>query len=116
MIALEDVQVNEMINSACEAYDLGDLKRWELLRVYTNGVYLIESEKGRFILKVYAADWREESHLRYELHLLVHLKKNNFAVAGVVLDKNGKALHRDYGRMWAVYDYAPGHKPKQPYC
>ena len=115
MVSLQDEQAAEIINNACRLYDLGSLMQWSILRVYTNEVYLIQSEKGKFILKVYAPDWREESHLRYELHLLAHLKRKDFAAAGVLLDQNGKALHERYERRWAMYEYAPGTKPKQPW-
>ncbi len=42
------------------------------------------------------------------------LQQKNFAAAGVVLDKNSKALHTNFERRWAIYNYAPGRKPSKP--
>lgn len=52
-----------------------------LLRAYTNGAYLIETEEERFVLKLSGASWRTDAEIRYEIDLLNHRASRGVRVA-----------------------------------
>lgn len=91
----------------------------ELLRSYTNDVYLVHTDHDRYVLKLYGPGWRTEPEIRYELALLDHLAANGVAVARAI---NGSApeavqsIEVDGRQRHAVlFDYAPGSKPQPPF-
>jgi len=91
----------------------------ELLRSYTNDVYLVRTAHKRYVLKLYGPGWRTEPEIRYELALLDHLASNGVAVAQAI----------GSGDLWAVqpievdglirhavlFHFAPGAKPQPPF-
>jgi Ser/Thr protein kinase RdoA (MazF antagonist) len=90
-----------------------------LLRSYTNDVYRVETTEGKYVLKVYGANWRSEEEIRYELELLEHLHRQGLAVARPITRTDEDPLKRvstPTGQRYAVlYEFAAGEKPAAPF-
>ena len=91
-----------------------------LLRAYTNDVYLVASKGIQWVLKCYAADWRNDASIRWELDLLRHLHACEIQTPLSVAGSNGDHLqHIGFGdgvRQAVLFSYAPGHKPQPPFA
>ncbi len=90
------------------------------MRAYTNDVFLVENGTvERHVLKVYGADWRRDSEIRYETALVDHLSSKGIRVARPVPGKNGEVLqHIDVNgvrRQAVLSEYAAGDKPRPPF-
>jgi Ser/Thr protein kinase RdoA (MazF antagonist) len=100
-------------------YNLGKLQNTKLFRAYTNDVYELDFESGKYILKVYGLKWRNSDEVEWELDLLDHLSERGVPLANAVKDKNGKKLGQidvsGQVRPFVVFDYAAGAKPKPPF-
>ena len=62
-------------------YPIGEVIDCTLLRAYVNDVYMLKTQSGKYIIKVFRANWRTESEIRYELEFLFHLHKNGVGVS-----------------------------------
>ncbi len=100
-------------------YRFGDPVSVELLRAYTNDVYLVTTGQGRFVLKVYGLGWRTTSEVLYEVDLLHHLIAKGILVAAPVTGTDNQAVQfvREEGteRCAVMFSYAAGHKPQPPF-
>jgi Ser/Thr protein kinase RdoA (MazF antagonist) len=94
------------------AYDLGSVATCRLWSSDVNEVYMVDSERGRHVLKVYRAGWRDRSSVLYEAELLLHLHREGVAVSYPIADRAGclaQALQAPEGERQAVlYSHAPG--------
>jgi Ser/Thr protein kinase RdoA (MazF antagonist) len=75
-----------------ESYDLGGRIRCYLHLERWNDTYLVDSEKGRFILRVYRQGHRSVGEVQAEVDLLLHLRNAGLAVAAPVPRKEGMYL------------------------
>lgn len=77
--------------------------------------YLIESDSGRYILRLYRNSWRSQQEIQFELELLSFLDKNSAPVAGPVRTMQGElsfGIECPEGeRVAALFNYAPGDAP-----
>lgn len=91
----------------------------QLLRSYTNDVYLVTSATQKTILKVYSNTWRSESDIQYEVALLQHLAKKGLRVANSIAGEDGQTIYKlptPKGDHYAVvFEYADGQKPQPPF-
>src|SRR5829696_5468296 len=91
----------------------------ELLRSYTNDVYLVRTPHKRYVLKLYGPGWRTEPEIRYELALLDHLAANGVAVAQAIGSGDPRAVQPievdGHTRHAVLFNYAPGSKPQPPF-
>lgn len=102
-----------------DAYDLGGLKDAKLFRTYTNDVYELDFEGGRYILKIYGLRWRTTEEVAWELDLLDYLAAREVPLANAIKDKNNKKLGQidvdGQLRPFVIFEYAAGTKPKPPF-
>lgn len=84
----------------------------KLLKRGLNDTYLVESEVGRYILRVYRREWRKKQEIDFELELLNFLHNKGEAVANPIPVKNGvftTEIDSPEGlRYAAMFAYAPG--------
>ena len=87
--------------------------RFYVLGLHDN--YLIETDNGVYILRIYRNDWRNSEEIHFELELLAHLKMNNAPVAYSIPTKNGELSFQidspEGIRHAALFHYADGHAP-----
>lgn len=78
--------------------------------------YLIDSKKGRFILRIYRNDWRTEAEIFFELELLTFLSEKTTHVAYPLLTLDGEFYFfidsPEGKRTAALFHYADGHAPE----
>src|SRR6188472_2501956 len=77
---MSDLQTEEMGSWLAEQYGLATPIHIDLIRSYTNDVYLVETPRDRYVLKVYGAGWRTEADVLYEVSLLQHLALHDVKV------------------------------------
>jgi Ser/Thr protein kinase RdoA (MazF antagonist) len=99
-----------------ERYNLEGPIICQLLRSYTNDVYLVQAANRRYVLKVYGKGWRTEAAIRDELALLEHLDVRGVRVATPAAPANIQTITMSGQEHYAVlFDYAPGIKPQPPF-
>ncbi len=77
--------------------------------------YLVDTEQGKYILRIYRNDWRSEEEILFELDLLDYLQKKNTGIAGPLCTA-GKELHFSVEtpegvRLAALFNFADGRAP-----
>jgi len=91
----------------------------ELLRAYTNDVYLVTTGCNQAVLKVYGAGWRTWSEVCYEIEWIQHLVRRGVQVATPIAAYNGHLVQEiDHGgtpRLVVLFSYASGEKPRPPF-
>lgn len=91
----------------------------EVLRSYTNDVYLVTDGPTRYALKIYAPGWRHDSEVLYEIDLLRHLAGKGIRVAEPVIASNGSPMthieRTGHRRQVVLFAFAPGEKPRPPF-
>lgn len=101
-------------------FTLAPVRKVHLIRAYTNDVYLVETCKERYVLKVYGSGWRRDSEIRFEVELLDHLDAQGIAVAQAIRGRTGEALQtlmlNGKRRQAILFNYAPGSKPSPPFA
>lgn len=97
-----------------ERYNL-EVTSLELLRSYTNEVYLITSKQDKFILKLYPKIWRNEDKVLWEVDLVNYLSSKGVPVAKVINSRDIKVNfeNKDYSAL--LFEYAKGDKPQSPF-
>lgn len=92
-------------------YKLG-LTECKLITKGVGDTYLVESDKGKFILRIYRCSHRTLNHVEAEVELLRCLKQNNVSVSYPVADASGQyiqMLNAAEGiRPAVLFSYAPG--------
>src|SRR5262249_49326268 len=117
-MTLLDTHPNDLTEWLKRCYDLPGSFVCELLRSYTNDVYLVKTLDRRFVLKVYRGDWRTEAEIAYEVALLQHLSAGGLAVAGPIQGVHGcvnRIPHNDGYHNSVLFAYAAGEKPQPPF-
>jgi Ser/Thr protein kinase RdoA (MazF antagonist) len=91
----------------------------ELLRSYTNDVYLIHSADQKSVLKLYGLGWRTPPEVQWELELLQHVASLGVPVANPIAAQDQKLLQSvatEAGdRIAVLFAYVPGDKPQPPF-
>jgi Ser/Thr protein kinase RdoA (MazF antagonist) len=84
----------------------------QLLRPGWNDSYLLETETGRYFVRVYGARWRTASEIAYELDLITHLARKGVSVSTPIHDREHnlmRPLEAPEGiRYLVVFSYAAG--------
>jgi len=92
--------------------------RCRILRIGVNHTYLITTTEKRFVLRVYAHNWRTELEINEELKLLVFLRERNIAVSFPIKDLKGEFILRINAieglRFAVLFSYAQGTTVKNP--
>ncbi|CAG5074759.1 Homoserine kinase [Dyadobacter sp. CECT 9623] len=74
--------------------------------------YLVDSDQGRFILRIYRATHRSFSHVQAEVALLKALQHAGVAVAYPIVDRLEECIHQlnavEGSRYAVLFSYAPG--------
>jgi homoserine kinase type II len=78
-----------------------------------NSNFLLETEKGRFILTVYEKRVREED-LPFFLGLMRWLAEHGYPCATPMTDRRGEALKRVRGKPCAIVSFLPGLSVRRP--
>ena len=116
---MSTLQTEEMASRLAEQYGLAAQIRIELLRSYTNDVYLVETPRAQYVLKVYGSGWRNEADILYEVSLLRHLASRGVLVAEAVAALDQGFVHSiqtgSEERLTVLFAYADGAKPSEPF-
>jgi len=62
-------------------YSPGTVAACRFLHRGLNDSYLVEAERGRYVLRVYRAGWRTAEEIAYETAVLEHLARKGVPVA-----------------------------------
>jgi Ser/Thr protein kinase RdoA (MazF antagonist) len=94
------------------SYELGTVTACRLLHRGLNDSYLVESTRGRHVLRVYRAGWRTAEEIAYEMAALEYLGGKGVAVALPVRRRNGAVVDwlpaPEGTRAAALFTHAPG--------
>lgn len=95
-----------------QKYKLASEISCRIIRIGANHTYLIASAAERYVLRVYARDWRTELEISEELRLLDLLKENNFSVSYPIPDVDGQFIQQMNAleglRFAVLFSYAEG--------
>lgn len=95
-----------------ERYDIGDVLNCRFLCNGLNDTYLVVTSEGKYIFRVYKANWRNRGDICFEIELLHHLKSSGIPVSIPVMTRDGDYLTEiaaPEGHRFAVmFTYAEG--------
>ena len=101
-----------LIENVLQHYPIGIHLNCRLYKRGLNDTYLVETEKDRYILRLYRRGWRTKQDIDFELELLAFLHEQNMAIAYPIARKNGSFTTElaapEGNRYAAVFSYAPG--------
>jgi Ser/Thr protein kinase RdoA (MazF antagonist) len=116
MISLSETDLATWV--ACQ-FDLPAVRSVDLLRAYTNDVYVVRTRDERYALKVYGTGWRHDPEIRFEAALLDHLASKGVLVAQAIAGRDREALQiltvDGHRRQALLFEYAAGEKPEPPF-
>lgn len=97
-------------------YNLGHVTNCRLLTRGLNDTYRVDTQRHRFILRVYRIPWRKPTDIQYELDVLAYLSQNGLPVSAPVSNKHGelaRVIDAPEGpRTVALFTYAEGTTPR----
>lgn len=101
-----------------QQYNLATDTSCRIIRIGANHTYLITSSTEKYVLRVYARNWRTELEIIEELKLLTSLKEQNIPVSFPFKNMEGEYILRinaPEGLRFAVlFSYAKGTAVKNP--
>lgn len=104
-----------MVSRVLSCYDIPEVKACQFWHRGLSDVYLIETAKQPYILKVSHCHWRCKSEIEFELELLNYLHKRHLPVAHPLVTKHDRLfleLDAPEGKRYAsLFTYAPGSVP-----
>jgi Ser/Thr protein kinase RdoA (MazF antagonist) len=113
------IQSFEILEWFNHTYSLGNGVASELIRSYTNDVFLVRTSHHQYVFKLYGLGWRTESELQYEVALLNHLARKGLRVANTIVGNDGQTIHKIHisnsERYAILFEYADGKKPQPPF-
>src|SRR5215203_149755 len=116
---MNTLQTEKLVSWLAVLYGPPSPIRINLLRSYTNDVYLVETPRERSVLKVYGTGWRDEADVLYEVSLLQHLALRGVKVTEPIAALDGHFVHLiqigSERRLAVAYSYAAGAKPSEPF-
>jgi Ser/Thr protein kinase RdoA (MazF antagonist) len=93
-------------------YDVGRLLDCRLWIAGHADVYLVTTDRDRYVLRVYRTGWRTDDEIAYEIDALRHLTKKGVSVAVPVVRKDGawfRTVEAPEGaRQLALFTFARG--------
>jgi Ser/Thr protein kinase RdoA (MazF antagonist) len=103
------------VNQVLCQYELGAVYKCLLWNRGLSDVYIVETQKGLYVLKVSHHHWRSQSEIQFELELLDFLHEHYLPVAYPLRTKDGQlfvAINALEGNRYAALStYAPGKVP-----
>ncbi|WP_318849322.1 GrpB family protein [Chryseobacterium sp. JV558] len=97
-----------------QKYGLDNQSNCKLFRTGINHTYFIESDKAKYVLRVYFRNWRSKQEILEEINLLNTLKSNDISISYPIADKNGnfiQEINALEGMRYAVlFSFAEGGK------
>lgn len=111
--AIHSVFDNEnLFKTMAILYNIGTPTKSRFVANGLNDTYMVETENGPFILRIYKHQWRSESDIRFELDLLLHLNRCGIPVSHLIPSRDGQWLteiEAPEGMRYAVlFTYADG--------
>ncbi|WP_282942778.1 phosphotransferase [Paenibacillus sp. RC67] len=95
-----------------EIYNVGHILECRFISNGLNDTYLLITNSGKYILRIYKVNWRNKSDIEFEIELLNHLISNGVPVSYPVEKKDGSYLSEfkaPEGQRFAVlFTYAEG--------
>lgn len=97
-------------------YDVGSVVGCRLLTRGLNDTYRVDTERGRFVLRVYRTPWRSRTEVDYELDVLTYLNDCNIPVSAPVKNCAGtfttEIAALEGTRLMTLFTYAKGSIPR----
>lgn len=97
-------------------YDVGRVTRCKMLTRGLNDTYRVDTERNKFILRVYRTPWRSQADVYYELDVLEYLSRNGVPVSAPLRGNSGQLAHvihaPEGARYVTLFTYAPGTIPQ----
>jgi Ser/Thr protein kinase RdoA (MazF antagonist) len=101
-----------LVEKLLSKYALGQTQRCVLLARGVNDSYLVDSDKGSFVVRIYRMGLRTGGEIEAELTLLEELKRKHLPVSVPIRDKADALFHAldspEGKRHAAVFSYARG--------
>lgn len=101
-----------LFHTMASLYDIGTPNSSRFIENGLNDTYSVETEKGRFILRIYKYNWRTEEDIQFELDLLLHLHDAVIPVSHPISRKDDEwltELDAPEGKRYAVmFTFANG--------
>lgn len=94
-----------LIENVLHHYPIGTPITCRLYKRGLNDTYWVETDRERYILRVYRRGWRTKQEINFELELLNFLHEQNMPVAYAIASNNGDfitTLAAPEGRRYAV--------------
>jgi len=105
-----------LIDGVLSRYEIGTIDRCLFWNRGLSDIYLVETQKKSYILKVSHHHWRSELDIQFELEFLEFLHQQNIPVANPLKTKANKLLvvvnAVEGDRYAALFPYAPGEVPQ----
>ncbi|HKX08095.1 MAG TPA: phosphotransferase [Stellaceae bacterium] len=96
-------------------YEIGAVAACRFLHRGLNDSYLVETARGRYVLRVYRVDWRTADEIAYEMAVLEHLGRKRVPVALPVRRRDGAVVDwvsaPEGSRAAVLLTHAPGREP-----
>jgi homoserine kinase type II len=113
MAVYTDITDDELAKLLAD-FDLGEAVSFKgIAEGVSNSNFLLETEKGRYILTVYEQRVREED-LPYFLGLMRWLAEHGYPCATPMTDRQGESLKRVRGKPCAIVSFLPGMSVRRP--
>ncbi len=113
------IAVDSVLAWVADRYAVAPPLASKLIRAYTNDLFLVQTARGRCVLKVYGNGWRTEPEILYEVQLLDHLAAKGVLVARAIAAKDRRPVQSfptPAGNRFAVlFTFAAGAKPVPPF-
>ena len=72
---------DKLFAALADAYDIGTPSCSRFVSNGLNDTYIVETNRGSFVLRIYKHNWRTEADIRFELELLIHLQNRGIPVS-----------------------------------
>lgn len=96
-------------------YNIGQVSECKFLNLGLNDTYLLKTNGGKFILRVYHLNWRTQSDIAYELDAIAHLAGKGVSVAQAMRRNDTKFFESivapEGERPLALFTFANGNPP-----
>ncbi|RED63307.1 phosphotransferase enzyme family protein [Cohnella lupini] len=95
-----------------DLYEIGNIIECRFLMNGLNDTYLLKTSSGKYILRIYKANWRNKAEVLFEVELLNHLIMKEIPVASPLIKRDGGYLTEivaSEGQRFAVlFTFAEG--------
>ena len=105
---------DEELTGLLARFDLGEPRAFKgIAEGVENSNFLLETDRGRYILTVYERRVREED-LPFFLGLMRWLARHGYPSAAPMADREGETLQRVRGKPCAIVEFLPGLSVRRP--